>query len=111
MKEFYSHIVEIDSLIIELDKMDLSPDEKMHLAKLIDSNIHHTVLDAVLSELSEEDKRIFLKHLHDGNHEKVWKHLNSKVDKIEEKIKKAAEELKVELHKDIKEAHNLKGGK
>ena len=104
MKNFYTHLIEIDSIIIELDKMDLSPEQKHQLASLIDSSLHHTILDAILTELKEEDKKVFLKHVHEGINAKIWEFLNDKVDNIEEKVKKAAQQLKVELHKDIKES-------
>lgn len=108
-KYFYSHIIDIESLVVELDKLDLEDHEKLHLSELVDSSLHNTVLDAILSELSEEDKKIFLKHLeNDEVHEKIWEHLNSKVDNIEEKIKIAADSLKEDLDKDLKEAHKLK---
>lgn len=93
----------MDSIIIELDKMNLSREQKDQLASLIDSSLHHTILDAVLSLLSEDDKKVFLKHIDEGDNEKIWQFLNDKVDNLEEKIKKAAEDLKVELHKDLKE--------
>lgn len=108
MKHFYSHLVEIDSIIISLDKLDLSKDEKLHLAQLVDSSLHHTILDAVLSELSDEDKRAFITHLNDGNHDKTWKFLNEKISEVESKIKKTAQSLKIELEKDLKEARKLK---
>lgn len=101
-KHFYSHLVEIDALVIELHKMELSDEEKAHLITLIDSSLHHTILDAVLSELSEEDKKIFLTHVAHDQHDKIWEHLNTKVDTIEEKIKLVAESLKKQLHEDIK---------
>lgn len=107
-KHFYHHLVKVDSVIIELDEMDLSEEEKMHLAQLIDSNLHHTVLDAVMSELSDEDKHIFLEHLAKNDHSRIWEHLNSRVDNIEDKIKNVAEDLKKDLHKDIDEAKRLK---
>lgn len=107
-KHFYTHLVEIDSLIIELDSMDLSAEEKLHLAQLVDSNLHHTVLDAILSELGDEDKEKFIKHLNSDEHEKIWEILNQRVDNIEDKIKSAAEQLKSELHKDINEAKGRK---
>lgn len=110
MKKFYTHLIEIDTLIIELDKMDLSQEEKMHLTALIDSSLDHTILEAILSELNEEDKKTFLKHLVHDDHDKVWELLNSKIDNIEDKIKKAADELKKELHKDIEEAKRQKHG-
>ena len=106
-KHFYSHIIDTSILSLELAEMNLTSAERIHLISLIDSNIHHTVLDLVLSELSESDKKIFLTHLAEKNHDKIWKLLKEKTKNIEEKIKKAAEYLKKELHKDIKEAHSF----
>ena len=103
-KHFYSHIVETVSVSLELGDMDLSQEERVHLISLVDANLHHVILDTVLSELSEEDKKIFLSHVAISDHDKIWKLLNEKVKGIEEKIKRAAYDLKTELHKDIKEA-------
>lgn len=108
MKKFYSHLIEIESVVLELDKLDLTPEQKIHLADLVDSSLHHVVLDAVLSELSPEDKRVLLNYLKTDDHSKIWQFLNEKVDKIEDKIKKAAEDLKTELHHDLKEAKRTK---
>lgn len=101
---FYSHLIEIESIIVELDKLDLSSEQKVHLTSLIDSSLHHTILDAILSELSASDKRVFLNHLKGKEHSKIWQFLNGRVDNVEEIIKKAAEQLKLQLHKDLKEA-------
>lgn len=103
-KHFFSYIVEVDSLHIELDALDMSEDEKKHIKELIDNSIYHTVLDTILSELNEEDKRIFLEHVLENDHSKILEHINSKVENIEEKIVKAADELKKELYEDIKKA-------
>ena len=111
MAHFYSNIITIESLIVELDDMDLSEQEKIHLAKLIDSNLHHAILDAVMSELTEEDKKVFMEHLSQNDHSKIWEHLNNKVDNIEDKIKVTAEALKKDLHADIDEAKRLKVSK
>jgi (p)ppGpp synthase/HD superfamily hydrolase len=108
MKHFYSHLISIESLVIELDSMELSDKEKMHLTELIDSSLHHTVLDAILAELDEDDKKLFFKHLREQKHDKIWEILNTKAEGIESKIQKVAEELKKELHEDIKEAKKLK---
>ena len=105
-KYFYTHIIDTSILSLELAEMDLTPKERLHLISLIDSNIHHEVLDLILSELTPLDKKTFLTHLASENHDKVWKFLRGRVNNIEEKIKKAAEDVKNELHKDIKE---LKG--
>src|SRR3989344_8025382 len=102
MKQWYSHLVEIELIIIELDKMELSKEEKLHLAHLINSSLHHVVCDAVLSQLQDKDKALFIRHLHEDNHDKIWKFLNEKVDGIEAKIKRAADDLTDELKKDLK---------
>ncbi len=106
MKQWYTHVIEIQSIIIELDKMDLSEREKLHLAGLVDSSLHHTILDAVFSELKDEDKRAFTIYLKEDNHDKIWEFLNKKVLGVEDKIKKAADDLKDKLHEDLKEARS-----
>ena len=111
MNQFYTKIITIESVIEELHNLDLDEEQKIHLAHLVDSSMHHAILDAILSELTESDKRIFLQHLSENDHyeqssssSKIWKFLNSRVDNIEEKIKKTVDDLKKELHKDIRNA-------
>jgi hypothetical protein len=103
-KHFYSHIVDIESIHTELNALDMSHEERLELILILESSIHHVVIDRVLSELSEEDKKIFLSHLMSDKHDEIWKLLNEKVDKIEEKIKKEVADLKKEIHEDIKES-------
>lgn len=102
-KHFYSHIIETSLVSLELGDMNLTNKERIHLISLVDSQLHQTVIETILSELKEEDKKIFLHHLLFDNHDKIWELLNRRVENIEEKIKKAAEDLKKELHKEIKE--------
>lgn len=109
MKYFYAHLIEIESVIAKLDQMSLSPEQKVHLTALIDSSLHHSILDAILSELSEQDKRIFLNHLKEDDRNKIWKFLNEKIDNIEGKIMKTAEDLKVQLHKDLQGSKGVSG--
>lgn len=100
---FYLKLIETNILIQELDSLGLKPEEKAHLTSLIDSSIHHAIIDEVLSNLSDEDKKDFLKLLDsEKNHDKVLEFLNSKVDRIEQKIKSVADSLVSELHADIK---------
>lgn len=103
-RHFYSHLVETSTFSLELGEMELSKEERVHLITLANSQLHHIILDTILSELSERDKKIFLHLLLVDDHHKIWEHLNKKINNIEEKIKKAVEDLKEELHKDIKEA-------
>lgn len=106
---FYAHLAETSSITVDLADMDLSKEERLHLLNLVNSNIHNTVLDTVLSNLSEEDKKIFLANLHSNNHDKIWNHLKNKIKNIENKIKDSIENLKKELQKDIEEARNING--
>lgn len=107
---FYSHIIETSTISLALGEMDLSQDERKHLIALVDENLHHAILDAVLSELSEKDKKEFMELLaeNEEDNEKVWKMLSERIDHIEDKIKKTAEDLKTELHKDIEESKKNK---
>lgn len=101
-KHFYSDIVSLEPLVDELSVLDLTVDQKKELEEIAHDHLHETILDAILSELSERDKKIFLANLEYDTHEKVWKHLNDKVDNIEDKIKNVGEKLKEELRADVK---------
>ena len=103
-KHFYTNLVETTDITLEIAQLELTPDERVHLISLMDANIHSTVVKKVLSELSNEDKKIFLKNMTYDNHDKTWEHLKSKSADIEEKIKDAVEDLKKELLEDIKAA-------
>lgn len=100
---FYTHLIDTSTLSLELGDMEISREERLHLISIMESTLHHAILDAILSELSEEDKKAFLNHLAEDNNEKIWNFLNGKIDNIEEKVKKTADDLKKELHRDIKE--------
>jgi hypothetical protein len=103
-KYFYSHIIETSSISLALGEMDLTPQERKHLITLVEANIHQTIVDLILSNLSEDDKKKFLDHMTHDHHEKTWNLLKAKIDSIEGKIQKASEDVKEQLHKDIKEA-------
>ncbi len=103
-KHFYSHIIEIDSVYTVLDLMDMTDDEKKELIIIVDSTVHHVIIDTVLSELSDEDKRRFLSHLHAEKHDDIWQLLYQKIKNIETKIRKAVDKLKKEFHTDIKKS-------
>lgn len=102
-QQFYSQCIQIETLYVALNDLVLTQKEKEHLKQLIDTSIYHTILDAVLSELSEEDKRMFMEKLAENNHEKTMDFLKKRILNIEDKIKKTANDLVKELHEDIKE--------
>lgn len=100
-KYFYSDIVTIDTLVNEMADLKLTFDEVTELSAIAHEHLHETILDAILSELTERDKKIFLANLEYDTHDRVWKHLNAKVENVEGKIRQAAERLKQELRGDI----------
>lgn len=101
-KHFYSHLVSFDDLAGELEILEISDKEKEELMDIAHINLHQVIIDVVLSHLSEPDKKKFLELMAFGEDEKIWEHLNSKVDGIEEKINDAAKQVKKELKEDIK---------
>ncbi len=107
-KHFYSHLVRLDSIHIALNDLELTVEERDELVGFMDSSIHHIVLDTILSELSEYDKKLFLTHLHSQKHDEIWELLHEKSKDIETKIKNAVDDLKKQLHEDIYEAKKKK---
>lgn len=103
-KHFYSHLIEIHEIYLSISEMDLSDDERGHLMSLTEANIHATVINIILPELSSDDKKVFLKNLLANDHELTWKHLHSRVKNAHEKISQSLQSLKKELLKDIEEA-------
>lgn len=101
-KYFYSDLVSLEAVLEDLTQLSLSDVERKELENLAHERLHQVILDAILTELSLRDKKIFLANLEYEDDDKIWKHLNDKVENIEEKITKAADSLKIELKKDIK---------
>jgi uncharacterized protein YPO0396 len=109
MKFFYQKYIVVENLITELHSLDLSDGEKHHLASLADSSLHHAILDEILSNLNENDKKQFLHELNKNpENEKLMEFLKERVDNIEDKIKTVSDQIVKEMHKDIKEAKNIK---
>lgn len=103
-RQFYHQLIELETIHVSLGELDLSPEEKEELLGLVDDHIHHTVLDTMLSELTEDDKKLFLSYVTQERHDDTWKLLKEKVANSEKKIVKAVKSLKRELHEDINKA-------
>ena len=108
MSYFYSKYIVIEDLITELHGLDLSDEERHHLASLIDSQLHHAILDEILSNLTEADKKVFINKIkEDPESEDILDFLNEKIENIEGKISKVSDQLVKELHGDVKEAKKV----
>ena len=106
MKLFYDHLVLKEDLIVELEKHKLAVEEREELVALVDENLHHHVLDTILTHLPKEKHQDFLKKFHNAPHdEKLLEYLKTEtVVDIEEEIKTRARKTKAELLAEIKRA-------
>jgi hypothetical protein len=107
-KHFYSDMIGIQDIYVSLEELQLSSDEKQHLTTLLEANIHATVVNTVLPQLPEEEKKTFLKNLLANDHEKTWQHLNQYSQDIEAKISQSLSKLKAEILEDINQAKSKK---
>lgn len=112
MKYFFARYIIIDKLIAGLNDLNLSDQERLHLSQLVDSSLHHAILDEILSNLGDSDKKVFLKKLQeDPENEELIEFLKPKIENIEDKIKTVSDQLISKMHKDVKEALSLSKGK
>lgn len=101
---FYTHLVEVEEIYLEIEKLEITKGNKKYLSTLVESSVHHTIVNAVLSELPNDQKKLVINHLLKKNHHGVWKVIGPKKDLVENKIKKTFKELKNEILKDIKDS-------
>lgn len=100
-KHFYSHLINIDSLITSLSDLGLQGNKKNLLISIINDNVHHVVIETIFDFLVDEDREIVIMHIESENHDAIWILLNEKINQPEQKIIKAIADLKKELHDDI----------
>lgn len=100
-KHFYIHIIDMTPLYERIDTLHISGVERRNLIMIAESHIHQAIIDAVLTELAEEDKPIFLEHLDSNNHQSIWDMLTDKIEDVEDKIVDVAHRLRDELIGDI----------
>ncbi|OGH03086.1 MAG: hypothetical protein A2798_01505 [Candidatus Levybacteria bacterium RIFCSPHIGHO2_01_FULL_37_17] len=106
-KHFYSYLIESTDITLELGELRIKKEERLHLLSLVDANLHSSVVATVLEQLDREDKKIFLKNLSEGTHDKIWRHLNLKIKNAEERIQASVRKVTKELVDDIRKAHKL----
>lgn len=101
VKTFYAHLIDISVISSHLDKLDFEPEQKEHLSSLAHSSIHHSIINTVMSELSEEERETFLRHLSNEDHQSIWQLFETRTKLIEEKIKQTFQSLSQEILHDL----------
>lgn len=101
-KHFYTHLVNTTDITLEIAQLSVGSDERVHLLSLAHANIHSSVVLGVLSNLSPQDKKIFLENLSNEEHDKTWNHLREKIKDAEGEIKKIIDKTVRELLEDVK---------
>ena len=101
-KQFYSHIVATAEISITIAEIDMPKEDRVKLIALAEENLHHLILDKVLSHLDEDSKKIFLKHLSEEKHEDAWNFIKEKVNDVEDHIINVSQQLKNEMLEDLK---------
>lgn len=106
MSYFYSHLVKMEPLLIKLETLDLSPDQRSHLTSLIDGVIHTHILEFVFTSLDYEDKQIFVQMLTDQvPKDEIFIFLNQRIDNAQNQLYHTIEQLIAEFTQDIKESY------
>ncbi len=104
-KIFYDHLVYREEIIAELDKHQVTIEEREEIVQLVDETIHHHVLDVILTNLPKDKHEEFLvKFLNTPFDDKLLDYLKKQIKDIEEKIQKEAKTIKAELLAEIKRA-------
>jgi len=103
-KYFYHDILDLEWIEDEINDLDISDLEKKKLAQMARYELHQTILDAVLSELNEREKKVFLANLNYDTNDRTWRHLSQNIEKVEEKIIEVSQKLKEDLKKDLADA-------
>jgi hypothetical protein len=105
-KIFYDHLIEIEEIEVELDRHEINSDDREELLRIIDENIHHDVLNLILTSLSKEKHEPFLTKFHQTPHDvELLKYLKEEInEEIEERIKEEIKKVKKEVLSEIKRA-------
>lgn len=98
---FYDHLHDPDRLHTHLHVLDMTDDERNHLVLIIQSTLHHRIIDVILEKLPDTHKDAFLDHVATDDHDAVWRLLNEHVQTPEETIREVITILEDELAKDV----------
>ncbi len=104
MKLFYDHLILIEDVFVENDRLDLSNAEKKQAKQMSDEYMHHQVLIYILDSLPKQCHQDFLHRLHKSPYD--VRHLSFLQDKTQRDIHAdlvaLGKKIKAELLDEIK---------
>lgn len=104
-KIFYDHLTLVEEVVVELDKYQLSDDEKEELVRIVDENMHTEVLHTILTLLPKEKHEKFLRDFHSSPGEiRHLEFLKNEIEDVEKEIENVAKRVKREILAEIKRA-------
>ena len=103
-KIFYDELVGIEQIFVEIEMLELVPDEKQKVKGLVDEIVHYEMVTFILDHLPHHHHEEFLKRLHKTPHStEHLVFLESILTKnFTQKMKNRAEKLKKEIQTDLK---------
>lgn len=104
MSVFYDHLLDLSEFDRELEELALEYHEKAHLLEILDSALHHAVMDTILTEIPTHTHHDFLQNFaispHDPAHlEFLVIHSPDIETKIREKARKTKDKFRSEVRK------------
>ena len=103
MTIFYDHIIHIHHIHSEIEELPLSKGEKNQLIQTIEEIVHHKIIHKILDRLHVDHHELFLERFHTyPDDHTILDYLKRYVPDIEDHIKEAAEEVKFDMLKTIR---------
>lgn len=104
-KIFYSDLIKIEEVFIELDNYELSVEERNEFITIIDETFHFRTFDIIMSRLPREHHEYFLTMMDKNPVDPgILTFLKNAVADIDKIIQDEAEKTKKEIIKEIKKS-------
>jgi hypothetical protein len=103
MISFYQRFGQTKLIHEELILLDLAEEERQQLLRLLENTFNHKILSAVMEELTDEDKVVFLEKVTQEDEVAVVEFIRLKTNDIENKIELVVRELTQQVVDDIRE--------
>jgi hypothetical protein len=98
MKYIFEGIIETDQVLIKIDAVSETDDDREYLTTLVKDTLHHKIVDLILDELDEEKRLFFIAHLDDeSKHLTLLSKLSEWIKDFEYKVVTTAKNAEKEL--------------